>query len=76
MVQLGLRDAGYTYVVIDGGWKSLERDAKGDLVPDPVKFPSGMKALADCVHAQGIKLGLHQPAGLKDCGHAQPGKPE
>jgi alpha-galactosidase len=73
MVQLGLRDAGYNYLVIDGGWKSLERDAQGDLVPDPVKFPSGMKALADYVHAHGMKFGLHQPAGVKDCGHAQPG---
>ena len=73
MVQLGLRDAGYTYFVIDGGWKSLERDAKGDLAADPVKFPSGMKALADYVHTHGMKFGLHQPAGVKDCGHAQPG---
>jgi hypothetical protein len=73
MVQLGLRDAGYTYLVIDGGWKSLDRDAKGDLVPDPMKFPSGMKALADYVHAHGMKFGLHQPAGVKDCGHARPG---
>jgi alpha-galactosidase len=73
IVRLGLRDAGYAYVVIDGGWKSLERDAKGDLVVDPIKFPSGMKALADYVHAQGMKFGLHQPAGVKDCGHAQPG---
>jgi alpha-galactosidase len=73
MVSFGLRDAGYVYFVIDGGWKSLERDAKGDLVADPKKFPGGMKALADYVHQHGMKFGLHQPAGVKDCGHAQPG---
>ena len=50
-----------------------ERDGKGDLVADPKKFPSGMKALADYVHAHGMKFGLHQPAGIKDCGHDEPG---
>lgn len=28
IVKLGLRDAGYTHFVIDGGWKVPERDAK------------------------------------------------
>lgn len=73
MVQLGMRDAGYRYVVIDGGWKTPERDAQGNLVVDPKKFPHGMKAFADYVHAHGLKLGLHQPAGVKDCGHDEPG---
>lgn len=73
MVHLGLRDAGYVYVVIDGGWKTSERDAAGNLVADPAKFPHGMKAFADYVHEHGLKLGLHQPAGVKDCGHEEPG---
>jgi alpha-galactosidase len=73
MVNLGLRDAGYVYFVIDGGWKSKERDAKGELEADPKKFPSGMKALADYVHMHGMKFGLHQPAGVRDCGHDEPG---
>jgi alpha-galactosidase len=73
MVKLGLREAGYTYFVIDGGWKTTERDGNGDLVVDPKKFPSGMKALADYVHERGMKFGLHQPAGVKDCGHDEPG---
>jgi hypothetical protein len=73
MVRRGLRDAGYIYFVIDGGWKLSERDANGDLVADPKKFPSGMKALADYVHEHGMKFGLHQPAGIKDCGHDEPG---
>jgi hypothetical protein len=73
MVKLGLRDAGYIYFVIDGGWKTAERDGNGDLVVDPKKFPSGMKALADYVHGHGMKFGLHQPARAKDCGHDEPG---
>lgn len=73
IVKLGLRDAGYTYFVIDGGWKKWERDANGDLVVDPAKFPSGIKAMADYVHAHGMKFGVHQPAGVKDCGHENPG---
>ncbi|HEY2585667.1 MAG TPA: alpha-galactosidase [Tepidisphaeraceae bacterium] len=73
MVQLGLRDAGYAYFVIDGGWKTSDRDPAGSLVVDPKKFPHGMKALADYLHERGLKLGLHQPAGVKDCGHDEPG---
>jgi hypothetical protein len=73
IVKLGLRDAGYTYFVIDGGWKTTQRDANGDLVPDPKKFPSGIKALADYVHEHGMKFGLHEPGGIHDCGKDEPG---
>src|SRR5579863_8891689 len=47
MVQFGLRDAGYNYLVLDGGWKTSERNAAGDLVPDPKKFPHGIKSVVD-----------------------------
>ena len=73
MVSLGFRDAGYVYLVVDGGWKTSERDAGGNLVVDPKKFPHEMKAFADYLHEHGLKLGLHQPAGVKDCGHDEPG---
>lgn len=33
------------------------------LVPDPKNFPSGIKALADYVHAKGLKLGIYSDAG-------------
>lgn len=45
----GYKDAGYQYVSIDDCWASKERDSKGRLQPDPKRFPSGMKALADYV---------------------------
>src|SRR6185369_14889391 len=43
MAATGMRDAGYVYIVIDDTWSKIERDAEGNLVADPVKFPSGMK---------------------------------
>lgn len=64
MVSSGLRDAGYVYVNIDDGWQG-ERDAQGELHPN-AKFPD-MKALADYLHARGLKLGLYSSPGPKTC---------
>jgi alpha-galactosidase len=55
LVNSGLAAHGYDYVVIDDAWTS-SRDANGELVPNE-KFPD-MKALADYVHSQGLKLGF------------------
>lgn len=66
-VALGLKDAGYEYIVLDDGWMAGERDAAGNLVADPQKFPGGMKALADYVHSKGLKFGLYNCAGTKTC---------
>ncbi|ESQ91155.1 glycoside hydrolase family 27 protein [Asticcacaulis benevestitus] len=63
-VSSGLRDAGYVYVNIDDGWQG-ERDAQGVLHPN-TNFPD-MKALADYVHARGLKLGLYSSPGPKSC---------
>jgi alpha-galactosidase len=68
MVKNGMRDAGYTYIVIDDCWSMKERDANGSLVADPVKFPSGMKALGEYLHARGFKFGIYGCAGSKTCG--------
>jgi len=67
MVSSGLREAGYQYVNIDDCWQGT-RDARGFIQPDPVRFPSGMKALADYVHARGLKFGLYSDAGWLTCG--------
>jgi len=67
MVTSGMRDAGYRYVVIDDGWMAPERDPNGDFVADPDKFPSGMKALADRIHALGLRFGIYTDAGTKTC---------
>ena len=66
IVSSGLKDAGYEYIVLDDGWMVKDhRDKNGDLVPDPVKFPHGMKALIDYVHYKGLKFGLYNCAGTQ-----------
>jgi alpha-galactosidase len=67
MVSSGLRALGYQYVNIDDSWDKTARDVNGNLVPDPVKFPSGIKALADYVHARGLKLGIYADRGVMTC---------
>ena len=63
MVSTGLLEKGYEYLVIDDCWSLKERDGNQRLVPDPVKFPHGMKAVADYVHSKGLKFGMYSCAG-------------
>lgn len=67
MVEEGYKDAGYEYLVIDDCWSLKQRDNKGNLVPDPEKFPNGMKAVADYVHKKGLKFGMYSCAGILTC---------
>ncbi|WP_169789034.1 NPCBM/NEW2 domain-containing protein [Nonomuraea candida] len=67
LVSSGLKDLGYQYVNIDDCWSLRERGPDGRLVPDPVKFPSGIKGVADYVHGKGLKLGIYGDAGTKTC---------
>ncbi|WP_225821585.1 NPCBM/NEW2 domain-containing protein [Streptomyces naphthomycinicus] len=69
-VEKGLKDAGYRYVNLDDCWALPNRDADGKLVPDPARFPGGIKAVADYVHAKGLKLGIYTSAGTKTCNSA------
>ncbi|WP_290863326.1 CBM35 domain-containing protein [Hamadaea sp.] len=69
-VNQGLREAGYTYVNLDDCWAvpaPNSRDANGNLIPDPTRFPHGIKYLADYAHARGLKLGIYTSAGTKTC---------
>ncbi|MEY8312213.1 glycoside hydrolase family 27 protein [Oscillospiraceae bacterium 42-9] len=67
MASSGLKDAGYEYVVIDDCWSLRQRDQDGFLVPDPEKFPHGMKAVADYVHEKGLKFGMYSCDGTHTC---------
>lgn len=67
LVTGGYKEAGYDHVNIDDCWMAMNRDSKGKLVPDPDRFPSGMKALADYVHSKGLKLGIYESMGDKTC---------
>ncbi|MEU5643648.1 NPCBM/NEW2 domain-containing protein [Streptomyces milbemycinicus] len=66
----GLKEAGYQYVNLDDCWALPQRDADGKLVPDPVRFPNGIKAVADYVHSKGLKFGIYTSAGTKTCNSA------
>lgn len=61
-----LKEAGYAYVALDDCWQAPER-VDGRVVPDPHRFPSGMKALADYVHGKGLKFGLYTAVGNGTC---------
>ena len=69
MVNSGLKDAGYIYLNLDDNWMDTKRDAQGNLQNNPTTFPSGMKALADYVHAKGLKFGLYGDRGKRTCHH-------
>ncbi|MGN0989669.1 MAG: glycoside hydrolase family 27 protein [Eubacteriales bacterium] len=66
MVSTGLKDAGYEYVVVDDSWSKRERE-NGKIVADPVKFPHGMKYIADYVHSKGLKFGMYGDVGTMTC---------
>jgi alpha-galactosidase len=66
LVSTGMLAAGYKYLVIDDCWHGA-RDANGNIQPDPQRFPSGIKALADYVHSKGLKFGIYSDAGLLTC---------
>ncbi len=64
----GLAALGYNTVTIDDCWMLKTRDAQGNLQADPVRFPQGMKPLADGIHRLGLKFGIYEDAGYQTCG--------
>jgi alpha-galactosidase len=75
MVSSGMKDAGYQYINIDDGWWNNNlgptgngRDASGNIIPNPEKFPNGMKAVVDYIHSKGLKAGIYTDIGPTGCG--------
>jgi alpha-galactosidase len=66
MVSSGMAEAGYNLISIDEGWQG-GRDKRNNLISDPEKFPSGIKALADYVHGKGLKLIVYSDAAQLTC---------
>jgi alpha-galactosidase len=66
-VSKGLKAAGYEYVNLDDCWAQPKRNAEGNLVPNPTRFPNGIKAVADYVHSKGLKFGIYTSAGTATC---------
>jgi len=67
MLNSGMKEAGYQYIVIDDCWQ-IDRDSKGKIIVDSIKFPHGIKALADYIHSIGLKFGIYSDAGTHTCG--------
>ena len=67
MVADGMKADGYDYVNIDDCWLEPQRGPGGQLVPDPAKFPDGIKPVADYVHSKGLKFGIYEDAGTATC---------
>eukprot|EP00250_Pteridium_aquilinum_P019042 c24269_g1_i1 orf=135-1352(+) len=72
MLSSGLANLGYRYINIDDCWAQWHRNSGGYLVANTSSFPSGIKALADYVHARGLMLGIYSDAGTHTC-QGQPG---
>ncbi|XP_007950378.1 alpha-galactosidase A [Orycteropus afer afer] len=67
MVSDGWKDAGYQYICIDDCWMASTRDSNGNLQADPMRFPGGIRRLANYVHSKGLKLGIYADVGNKTC---------
>jgi hypothetical protein len=75
MVSTGLQKAGYDYVNIDEGWWLGDRDAEGNIVVDPKRWPAiapgdkpgDMANIARYIHSLGLKAGIYTDAGKDGC---------
>jgi len=64
-----LKVYGYEYIVMDDCWQDVSRDPDtGVPRADPERFPNGIKAVSDKVHALGLKVGIYSSAGRSTCG--------
>jgi alpha-galactosidase len=66
IVRQGLDLVGYKYVNLDDCW-AVSRDKNGVIVPDPVRFPDGIKAVADYVHNLDLYFGIYTDRGNLTC---------
>ena len=68
LLRTGLAARGYDTVTIDDCWMLKHRDRRGNLQPDPRRFPHGMRPLAAAIHALGLRFGIYEDAGSETCG--------
>lgn len=72
MVELGLDQAGYKYLVLDDGCYRTER-VNERLANEERKFPDGFRALADYIHEKGLLFGMYNDIGTNLCAGAAVG---
>src|SRR6266567_97774 len=66
LIESGMRDAGYRYVVVDDAWEGSVRSDDGNLEPNLWRFPN-MHGLASYLHARELRYGLYTCAGDRTC---------
>lgn len=69
IVDLGLRDIGYEYVILDDCWSTgRNTSGNGSIIVNTSIFPNGVAAVADDIHSLGLKFGMYSDAGRYTCG--------
>lgn len=66
----GLFEAGWNTIMMDDLWQARQRADDGKPLPDPKRFPNGLRPVADYVHAKGMKFGLYTDVADKTCAGA------
>ena len=66
----GLYQVGWNTVMMDDLWQARKRADDGKPLPDPKRFPNGLRNVADYVHAKGMRFGLYTDAANKTCAGA------
>ena len=78
MTSNGLRDVGYEYINVDGGWwagsdtGTVERNTTGFVTWNAAKYPRGIPALVEHIHSLGLKYGHYTDAGTHACNGDKP----
>lgn len=67
LVRTGLAQRGYRTLTVDDCWLSKKRGPKGELVPDPAKFPHGMAYVGQQLHRMGLRFGIYTDVGTLTC---------
>jgi hypothetical protein len=68
LVADGFLESGYEYIMVDDCWLAMKRGNDSRLQPDPLRFPSGIRSLADYIHSKGLKFGIYEDYGTLTCG--------
>lgn len=67
MASEGLLASGYRLIALDDCMVSRDRDASGNLVADPKRFPSGFESLSSYLTSRGFLFGVYSDRGTLTC---------
>ncbi|KFY98616.1 hypothetical protein V498_01375 [Pseudogymnoascus sp. VKM F-4517 (FW-2822)] len=68
MKEYGLVDAGYNTFILDDFYALENRSEKGEMIPDPAKFPDGMLKWTRSLNKYGLSASAYSSNGYKTCG--------